>query len=99
MAYGQVGGWWSGTGAIRMTWPRHSPRVARGEADKQHAPVGFAMRTEVGLTSHARTLQCLHRAGRVARGKPMLGLRQGRLEGGDSGQRSVLKEMWLCHFP
>ena len=65
----------------------------------QHAPVGFPMRTEVGLTQHVRTLHCLHRAGRGARGKPMLGLRQGRLEGGDSGQRSVLKEMWLCHFP
>ena len=82
-----------------MIWPRSSPRVARGEADRQHAQVGFAMRTEVGLTPHARTPQCLHSAGRGARGKPMLGLRQGHLEGGDSGQRSVLKEMWLCHFP
>ena len=58
-----------------MIWPRHSPRVARGEADRQHAQVGFQMRTEVGLTQHVRTLHCLHRAGRGARGKPMLGLR------------------------
>ena len=50
-----------------------------------HAPVGFQMRTEVGLTQHVRTFLCLHRAGRGARGNPMLGLRQGRLEGGDSG--------------
>ena len=31
------------------------------------------------------TFQCLHRTSRGARGKPMLGLRQGRLEGGDPG--------------